>query len=88
MTTLLYFNARSLRNKFSDLEDILNTNLYELIFITETWLKDTELSSTVINSQRYGIIRNDRKGHGGGVAAIYNANYANKIVEHSIAHTD
>ena len=34
---LLYFNARSIRNKRTDLQTILKTNMYELIFITETW---------------------------------------------------
>ena len=73
MTKILYFNARSLRNKFSDLEVYLKSDMYELIFITETWLKDTELSPSMIDSRNYGIIRNDRIEHAGGVAALFKA---------------
>ena len=86
--TLLYFNARSIRNKLTDLEIILNTGTYDLVFITETWLNETNPDSTITDSQNFGIIRNDRSTHGGGVAVIYNAKFADKIVVHPIDSTE
>ena len=35
---VFYVNARSIRNKFSDLEEIALTNNYDIIAITESWL--------------------------------------------------
>ena len=86
--TILYINARSIRNKLTDLEVILKTGAYDFVLITETWLKDSDLSSTIVNTQHCGIIRNDRSTHGGGVAAIYNAKYADKIVVHNVEQAE
>ena len=88
ITKILYFNARSIRNKLTDLDAILKTNEYKLIFVTETWLQSTDLSSTIIDTQNFNIIRNDRKSHGGGVAAICSATTAKKIVTHYIDPKD
>ena len=82
--TVLYFNARSIRNKISDLDTALNTGKYDFVFISETWLNETNLSSSIINTVHYGIVRNDRRTHAGGVAAIYQAKYADKIVVHTV----
>ena len=81
---MLYFNARSIRNKLTDLEVILKTDKYDLLFITETWLDNNDLSSFVIDTTNYGIIRCDRATHGGGVAVVYNLNLSGKIVPRSI----
>ena len=78
--SVLYFNARSLRNKYTDLEVLLKSDAYDLIFISETWLKDTDLDSTIVDSKHYNIIRNDRNTHAGGVAAIFNTKLTDKIV--------
>ena len=82
--TVLYFNARSIRNKISDLDTALNTAKYDFVFISETWLNETNLSSSIINTVHYSIVRNDRRTHAGGVAAIYQAKYADKIVVHTV----
>ena len=86
--TLLYFNAWSIRNKLLDLQVILDTDTYGLVFISETWLKDTDLNSHIVDTHKYGILRNDRKTHAGGVAAIYKSSYADKIIRRSVNATD
>ena len=48
---MLYFNARSIRNKILDLQALLDTNKYDFVFISETWLKDTDLDSSLINTK-------------------------------------
>ena len=35
---VLYVNSRSLRNKFSELEEVVLTENYDIIGVTETWL--------------------------------------------------
>ena len=35
---MCYINARSLRNKFSELEELAFTENYDIIGVTETWL--------------------------------------------------
>ena len=81
---LLYFNARSIRNKRTDLQTILKTNMYELIFITETWLQSTDMNSILLDNENYCVIQNDRSTHAGGVAIIYSSAVANKIVLNSV----
>ena len=57
-------------------------NKYDFVFVSETWLKETDLDSNIINTKHHGIIRNDRRTHAGGVAVIYNTTYSDKIVVH------
>ena len=80
----LYLNARSVRNKLTDLEIIQKSDKHDFIFITETWLKESDLDTMLVDPSNYGVIRNDRTTHAGGVAAIYNRKCADKIVTHSI----
>ena len=69
--SFLYFNARSIRNKLTDLKILLETDTYDIVFISETWLTDTDLDSSVVDTTNYCILRNDRLSHAGGVAAIF-----------------
>ena len=87
-TKVVYFNARSIRNKLTDLDVLLKTSRYEIVFITETWLQTTDLSSTIVDSQNYTIIRTDRSTHAGGVAAIYSNDIAENIVVHTTDSTN
>ena len=69
------FNARSLRNKITDIMSFLDKNKVELAFIQETWLRksDGHLTSQ-IREYGYDIIsyRKSRKlDFGGGVALLY-----------------
>ena len=52
---------------------------YDLIFVSETWLDSTDLSSFIINGANYDVIRSDRPTHAGGVAVFFDSNLSNKI---------
>lgn len=79
-TEILYLNARSIRNKRTMLNAYLKCSTYELIFITETWLAETDLSSIFFDTKDFCVLRNDRETHAGGVAALYSSKIADKIV--------
>ena len=68
-----YFNARSIVNKYSELELMLTSENPDLVGITETWLTG-EIQDTELNFSGYGLFRNDRnndtKTRGGGVALL------------------
>ena len=67
----ILFNARSLNNKLSEFQLLLNTSAYKLVFVTETWFQDDITDSMISNGDRYHIIRCDRSGRrGGGVCAL------------------
>ena len=82
--TILYFNARSIRNKLSDLEILLHTGSYDLLFVSETWLNNSNPSSSIIDTSKFDMIRNDRATHAGGVAVIYNSTFTDNIVLHNV----
>lgn len=68
------FNARSLVNKIDYFKALLNSFLFDIICVTETWLYDQIPSSLVCENSLYSIFRSDRtnsvKTRGGGVAII------------------
>ena len=82
--SFLYFNAQSIRNKLTDLKILLETNMYDIVFISETWLTDNDLDSSVLDTTNYCILRNDRLSHAGGVAAIFKSKYSDKVTVHDI----
>ena len=66
------FNARSICNKFPDLYALLSCNMYDLIFVTETWTHADIPDSMVTLKFDYDLLRNDRVGHrGGGVILLF-----------------
>ena len=72
---VLYFNSRSLKNKVKFLHAYMSQKSpfeYDLVFITETWLKP-EFSDSLFCPDGYNILRRDRKDNirGGGVLALY-----------------
>ena len=70
---IMYFNARSVVNKIHLIYSFLlnNSNAFDLIFITETWLTSNILDSMICPAG-YNILRHDRFGaRGGGVLVIY-----------------
>ena len=84
----IYFNARSLNNKFEDLHALLETNEYDAVFVTETWLKSWHKDPFICNDLNYFILRTDRhdKEHGGGVCALIKLEFSSKINHlHSIS---
>ena len=59
----LSFNARSLKNKFAELHDILYNDAFDIICICETWLS-TSVSASMLDPQGvYTVLRSDRDTH-------------------------
>ena len=67
-----FVNARSLRNKFSDLESLALTEDYDIIGITETWI-NTEVRDYLAEYalQGYSLFNNERKDKTGGGVLMY-----------------
>ena len=68
------FNARSLNNKLVHLHSLLDSNTFDLIFVTETWLDPISPDSLLLNASNYKIFRQDRSSRGGGCAAFVKNN--------------
>ena len=64
--SILYYNARSLLPKFSELQLIAETYSPNIICITETWLS-SDIQDQELFIPGYQLIRLDRNRHGGGV---------------------
>ena len=63
----LYTNARSMGNKWEELETVAQFGKYDLIAITETWWDESHDWNTLIEDYRF--FRRDRQARrGGGVA--------------------
>ena len=79
---IVYFNARSLANKFDALAGLLKKNYYDCVFITETWLNSSHLTSAILDTTEYYMYRSDRINRvGGGVAIIVKRHLTSKIVQ-------
>jgi len=65
------FNARSLGNKLDEFHQLLYSNKYDILCVTETWLRDGVSSGLLDPNSAYSILRKDRVvSHHGGVAAF------------------
>ena len=64
---MLYFNARSIKNKLEEFHARVYLDKPDIIAITESWLDDSFNVGEVFPSD-YSVFRNDRNTHGGGVA--------------------
>jgi ribonucleases P/MRP protein subunit RPP40 len=67
----IYFNARSIINKLSELELLINSEQPDIIGITETWANEN-ISDDELSFEGYSLFRKDRndpaKKRGGGIA--------------------
>lgn len=65
----IYFNARSIVNKLSELELLITNEMPDIVGISETWLHEN-IGDNEINFDGYTLIRKDRnsgvKRRGGG----------------------
>lgn len=67
-----YFNSRSLCNKLNNLAVILDSGIYDIIFICETWLNNNFFDAEILRNSNYCIFRHDRiEKAGRGVAVIF-----------------
>ena len=64
------FNARSLRNKLDNLSCLLQSAAFDLIFTTESWLRNDLPDSIVLSKTAYTLLRKDRPDGYGGVAVF------------------
>ena len=64
---VLYFNARSIKNKLEEFHAPVYLDKLDIIAITESWLDDSFNAGEVFPSE-YSVFCNDRNTHGGGVA--------------------
>ena len=73
----ILINARSLKNKINEFRALLFSELYDFIFVTESWLNDTVSDGILCASTVYHVFRCDRKDKIGGGVAIFCKNYLN-----------
>lgn len=60
LSQCVLFNARSLRNKLSELQAIMSVKRISLAFVTESWLDCSITDSLIDPSADYSIYRHDR----------------------------
>ena len=77
---ILYANARSLRNKFTDLEEVAFTENYDVIGITETWL-NTENRDFLAEYKLpgYTTFEKSRTDKNGGGVLLYVKDHLNPV---------
>ncbi len=69
-TKAAHVNAQSLLCHFDEFTTIFGSNIFDLILISETWLKP-HINNKSIELQGYSVYRNDRLHKGGGGVMIY-----------------
>ena len=67
----MLLNARSLKNKLTDLHAFLLSNVPDVVFITESWLDSSITDGVIDPSGLYSVYRHDRFHKvGGGVLSL------------------
>jgi len=73
--TCALFNARNLSNKLPDFHELLSRN-YSMVFVTESWLRNSIVDGHIDNTDQYYIYRKDRSDClGGGVLTLTSKSY-------------
>ena len=70
----ILFNSQSLCNKFSTLKYMLENDNFDILCITETWLKPSIPDSCFVNCSDFSVWRSDRTDNVGGGACIITKN--------------
>ena len=66
------FNCRSLRNKTTQVLELLLENGTDMCCLSETWLRSGDSAITSEIAERgFSIFHNPRKGRGGGTAVLF-----------------
>ena len=60
LTRCVLINARSLRNKLSDLQTLLSVSQPGLVFVTESWLEESIADGMIDPSGSFAVYRHDR----------------------------
>ena len=69
------FNARSISNKLQELHDVMNSMVYDIIFITESWANKLIPDSLILAGFDYTLFRVDRHDRPGGGLCILTRSY-------------
>lgn len=75
-----HLNVRSIFTGFNELTALVQEQDFCVMMLTETWLSE-HTETQAVSIPGYRLIRKDRKGRGGGVAAYIKASYVCKIIE-------
>lgn len=67
---IAHVNAQSLVGNFSEFYNEFNGSEFDIICVSETWLKG-HVSDGLVDLPGYGLIRQDRKDRVGGGVAVY-----------------
>jgi len=75
-------NAQSVKDKLDDLHFLIDNYNPGIVFITESWLNDTVSDAMIAPTNRYYVVRHDRKNKmGGGVCAVINKRFTVDILQ-------
>ena len=66
---IAHLNINSIQNKMDEIREMLNRNMFDILFIAETKI-DAKYSDDLFRQPGYRIIRQDRKKGGGGLMAF------------------
>ena len=75
---VLFLNARSIRNKVSDLQALLLLDSFDVVVMVETWL-DRNYQDFELNLEDYNIFRKDRCNRRGGGVLIAVRNHVSLV---------
>ena len=64
------FNASSLMNKLDNLSRVLQSSHFDVIFVTESWLRHDFPDALLLSNTAYDLFRKDRPDIYGGVAVF------------------
>jgi hypothetical protein len=78
--SVLYFNARSLKNKMEELSLRCARHNPDIIIITETWVDDS-VPDSFLSVNGYVILRCDRDVYGGGVAIFIRQPFSHEVID-------
>ena len=63
-----FLNINSIINKIDEVKEMLNKNMFDILFIAETKI-DKTVSSSLISQPNFRLVRKDRKKGAGGLLA-------------------
>lgn len=77
---IAHLNVRSLLSRFLDFKEMVLSNNFNLITVSESWLSP-DVESELVNIQGYKLFRCDRLTRGGGIAAYANINLNIQVLD-------
>ena len=71
--SIFQLNLNSFSQKFIEIKELLDLNLLDIVFLSETKIDDTTPNNAIMNPF-YKLIRRDRTSNGGGILVYYKSN--------------